>query len=311
EWLEMQDRNFTGQPISAALEHSPMDRDTWKTLGTNLMKSEHFRQEIVVRKRTYQVDAAHIPLGGRWVLTLSNITDLAELSQLKTRMIRIASHDLKNPLGRILGYAELMQEMVDDEEDDLTQYNYYLSRMIHSGEDMNKIITEILDLEHLRSGNIEREPLDMINTIRDVLDRSRFDAEQKKQTLTEQLPEHLPEIMGDFTQLVQGLSNLVGNAIKYTPEGGQIDVRLYQHGDAIRFEVQDNGYGIPKEAQGRLFSEFYRVHTDNTRDIKGTGLGLSLVKAVIEAHEGRVWVDSEYNEGSTFFVELPLAPVEV
>lgn len=305
-WLGFSPDDFIGQPVSAALEASPIDKATWQQIGENLLGKAHFRQEIEISGRTYQLDAAHIPGGGRWVITLSDITELAELSQMKTRMIRMASHDLKNPIGRIAGYGELMQEMLADEGDEnAEQYLLFLNRMVKSAEEMNEIISEILSLEHVRAGRIEREPLSMANVVQNTVERYETDATDKQQMLAVDLDNDLPLVRGDFNQLVQAVSNLVSNAIKYTPPEGHIRVRLCQRDTMVRLEVQDDGYGMPAEAQEHLFTEFYRVRTEQTKNIKGTGLGLSLVKSVIEVHGGKIWVESELNEGSTFYVELP------
>jgi signal transduction histidine kinase len=117
----------------------------------------------------------------------------------------------------------------------------------------------------------------------------------------------LPPVMGDAVRLKQALSNLVGNAIKYTPDAGRVWVRLTRDDQRVVFEVQDTGYGISKAAQAKLFQRFYRAKTRGTENIEGTGLGLSLVKAVIEQHGGRVSVASDEGQGSTFRAELPIA----
>lgn len=306
KWLGFPAHGSIGQPLSAVLETSQIDEAAWQQIGENLLKKDPFRQEIKTGGRTYQLDAAHIPGGGRWVITLSDITELAELSQMKTRMIRMASHDLKNPIGRISGYGELLREIIEEESgEDGEDYLYYLDRMLKSSEEMNQIITEILSLEHIRAGRVERELLNMPNVVQNAVERYEADAANKGQTLTVDLPDDLPLIHGDFNHLVQAVSNLVSNAVKYTPQGGNIWVRLCQRDTMVRLEVQDDGYGMPDDAQENLFTEFYRVRTEETKDIKGTGLGLSLVKSVIEAHEGKIWVESQLNEGSTFYIELP------
>jgi signal transduction histidine kinase/CHASE2 domain-containing sensor protein len=307
-WLGFAAPNFAGQPLSAMLEGSRIDEDAWQQIGANLMAQKPFRMELKVNGSTYQLDAAHIPGGKRWVITLSDITELAELSQIKTRMIRMASHDLKNPLGRVSGYGELMRDMLKDEGDAISpRYLTMLKRMLDASDEMLLIITEILSLEHIRVGRIEREPLSLTNIVRNVIERHMPDAENKQQTLTIAIDDDLPAVRGDFNQLVQAVSNLVGNAIKYTPDGGKIDMRLCQHNGTLRLEVADNGYGMPEDALDNLFTEFYRVRTEKTQNIKGTGLGLSLVKSVIEAHEGKIWVESKLDVGSTFYVELPAA----
>jgi two-component system sensor histidine kinase VicK len=140
-----------------------------------------------------------------------------------------------------------------------------------------------------------------------VVEEQEYAFAAKKQTLSAQLPESVPPIQANSVHLTQAVINLVNNASKYTPEGGYVSVRLFQSDQQhLRLEVQDTGYGIPEEAQAKLFSEFYRVRTSDTENIPGTGLGLSLVKSVVEGIHGRVWVQSKQGLGSTFFVELPV-----
>ncbi|MEZ4670019.1 MAG: HAMP domain-containing sensor histidine kinase [Anaerolineae bacterium] len=199
--------------------------------------------------------------------------------------------------------------MLDDGEDkNLTiQQRQYLQRMFHAGEEMLEIINDILDLEQLRSGNINNKLVRLESVVAEIVERYQPDAEAKSQRLnTESTPE-LPAVSGDQLLLVQALSNLTENAIKYTPDGGCINLRLLRQNSSIRVEVQDTGFGISESAQARLFEEFYRVRTRDTANISGTGLGLSLAKSIIEAHGGRIGVKSKEGEGSTFYFSLPIS----
>ncbi|MDX2074786.1 MAG: CHASE2 domain-containing protein [bacterium] len=232
---------------------------------------------------------------------------LEELSTLKTRMIRMASHDLKNPLGIVITYGSLIQEDVKADPTVMSaDHARFVDAMVKSGHDMLHIIEEILNLEQLRSGNIKKDSLSFGFLVKEVVERNQMAVLEKNQTITFTNPPDLPLVMGDYRQLFQGITNLIGNAVKYTPENGKIEVRLSQQGNMVRFEVQDNGYGMSEEGQKHLFQEFYRVRSAATAHIQGTGLGLSLVKAVIEAHGGKIWVVSKEGVGSTFFVELPI-----
>jgi len=310
-WLGLSVGEMVGQRLNSVLEASSTDAAAWEAVGEGLLAGEPFRHKIKLGKQTLQLDTAVIATDGRWVLTLSDITDLAELSRVKTQMIRMASHDLKNPLGRVIGYAELLAETAE-EEGHSDDYMLYTGRIRQSAQEMLKLITEILDLEHVRSGKALHEPLNLRHLVLDVVQRYTDQAEEKEQTLHQHLADDLPMFQGDYNQMVQAVSNLIGNAVKYTPQGGEITLRLAQQDGKVRIEVADTGYGMPEEAQAKLFTEFYRVRTVATQDIPGTGLGLSLVKSVIEAHGGRIWVESKLDVGSTFFVELPLQskPVE-
>jgi len=231
---------------------------------------------------------------------------LAELSMLKTRMIRMASHDLKNPLGIVITYGSLI---IEDIQADPTvmrdDHSRFIESMVKSAHDMLTIIEEILNLEQLRSGSIKKDPLALGYVVKEVVAHNKIESAEKQQTITVSVPDESPLILGDYRQMFQAITNLVGNAVKYTPDNGKIDVRLTVHDAIIRLEVEDNGYGISEEGQQNLFKEFYRVRSNKTAHIQGTGLGLSLVKAVIEAHNGKIWVKSKEGVGSTFYVEIP------
>ncbi|MBN2472496.1 MAG: HAMP domain-containing histidine kinase, partial [Anaerolineae bacterium] len=226
------------------------------------------------------------------------------LSDFKTRMIRMASHDLKNPLTRIMGYAEMLQSRAEA-ADELTQKS--LNHIVLASEEMNGIILDLLDLEQARQGAKTPVEYDLLQVLDDVIMRAESDMQRRGQTFSVEMPDTLPPLTGEAAQMRQAFGNLLGNASKYTPEGGQIALRVWQQAGQVRVEIADNGYGIPASELPHLFEEFYRVKTDQTASISGSGLGLSLVKAVIEAHGGQVWAQSEYGAGSTFTADLPFA----
>lgn len=261
-----------------------------------------FQQEIQIDQKTYNLAAAPLKVYEQWMVMLVDITQLAELNKLKTRMIRMASHDLKNPLARVNGYVQLI--LMDESQLDGETLKF-LQNIQKASDEMLQIISDILDIEQLRSGKIDKERVNMTAVTHDVVSRHFPDAEQKNQTLTSKLASGVI-VMGNLRQLSQVVSNLVGNAIKYTPNEGTIHVTLRVEDDDVFVEVKDTGYGISKENQAQLFTEFYRVRTRETAGIPGTGLGLSLVKSVVQAHRGDVWVESEEGKGSTFYMRLPL-----
>ena len=268
-----------------------------------------FRSELRIKDKSFYLDAAPLAQFDHWVVVLSDITQLVELNQLRTRMIRIASHDLKNPLSTAIGYTDLVQKFHENELSEQTRE--FLSSVMRALNDINRITSDILDLEQLRSGVHKRDKLDVALLAREVFARHAPDAAGKSQEYMSSIAGHPVYVEGDHRQLSQALSNLITNAIKYTPEAGRISVRLREIESHVGFEVEDTGYGISKEAQDKLFTEFYRVRTEKTSDIPGTGLGLSLVKSIVEAHNGRVWLESEDGKGSKFFIELPLFSQQV
>lgn len=241
--------------------------------------------------------------------TLANATLYAEaqnLSELKTRMLRMASHDLKNPLSVIFMHVRTLKKSVDNPNFNSTVQRDFLNRIDNASRIMLDIINEILDLEQARRGQLVTDSCHLPVLLREALEHHEADFQEHHHTVLTDIPSDFPATQGDPVQLREALSNLLGNAAKYTPDGGQIRVSLALCDSTIRIAVQDNGYGIAPEAQTRLFQEFYRVQTDQTAHIPGTGLGLSLVKAIVEAHEGRVGVESVEGKGSTFTIELPL-----
>lgn len=232
---------------------------------------------------------------------------VSHLEQLKTDMIRIASHDLRNPLGIIQGYIEVLQWDIDSDKltpDKLREYLEAMTRVTHR---MRKITSDILSVDRIeRSAEITAEMrVDLTKIISETAQEQTDYAASKAHTYVVHLPSAPTVVLGDAAQLREAVANLIGNAIKYTPNGGRIEVSLESDGDAAVFEVTDNGYGVPYELQARLFQPFYRAKTRETTSIDGTGLGLHLVKNIIERHQGRMIFRSRYQEGSTFGFQIP------
>jgi two-component system, OmpR family, phosphate regulon sensor histidine kinase PhoR len=255
-------------------------------------------------KQVFNLDAAPLPNSGEWVLALNDISALAEVNELRTWMIRMTAHDLKNPLSQITGYIGLVMDYGTSELS--TDDRESLQRVMNAADQMSAIISEVTSLEQLQTGLKQREPVDLRAVVQDVIGQNDLDMSRRKQHFTTEISEAVPIIQGSRIQLMQAMTNLLGNAIKYTAEGGQVILRLFVKGDLIRFEVQDSGLGIPQDKQERLFQPFYRVRTEQTARINGTGLGLSLVKSVINAHDGQVGVISAENQGSIFWFEIPI-----
>lgn len=229
---------------------------------------------------------------------------VSHLEQLKTDMIRIASHDLRNPVSAILGYLSLI-----DPEANLTEEQInYLNRIRTSAKQIQTIISDILSLERIEEA--AAQPSEKINICELVEDTTRLYVDQiaaKMLTHTIKVPAKVLIVEGDPAQLQEAIANLVVNAIKYTPSDGHININVGQRGEHVHFTVEDTGYGIPEAQQDRLFEPFYRATTEETRQQEGTGLGLNLVKNIIERHRGEIIFDSEYGNGSTFGFKLPIA----
>jgi signal transduction histidine kinase len=173
-------------------------------------------------------------------------------------------------------------------------------------QNINQLATEVLDLgkvESSRDKNFEKVYLNPI--IGDVLGAQKPVLDNRKQILKVMLDGNLPAVFGDSVQLRQMIENLIGNAIKYTGEGGRIKVSAHQENDQIIFRVEDNGLGIPAADQAKIFERFFRAKNVSPQS-QGTGLGLAITKSIVDNHRGRIWVDSKEEEGSTFSVVLPV-----
>ncbi len=231
---------------------------------------------------------------------------VSQLEQLKTDMIRIASHDLKNPLAAILGYVEMLTW--DGEENFDPTQREYLQNIETAAKKMQRITSSILSLERIKqmAQQTDRERIDVAELVRRTVSEQMDFAVRFKHVINRHVPEERIEVAGDPIQLHEALSNIINNAIKYTPKEGQIDVSLRVVDRLVQVRVRDTGYGIPEDKQERLFAPFYRAKTSETRDIEGTGLGLHLVKNIIERHDGSMYFHSVYGEGSTFGFDLPL-----
>ena len=216
-------------------------------------------------------------------------------------MIRIAAHDLRNPLNIISGFSELLLENEDIPGHERDQ----IEHIFRASGRMQTLVADILSLdriERLQEGGYDR--LNFAELVQQVFETFEVKAEHKTYSL--ELPDHPVEVQGDAPQLREAISNFIGNALKYTPDGGSVTVRLTIEGEEAIFDVVDTGYGIPAEVQSRLFEPFFRVKDKETRNIEGTGLGLHLVKNIIERHNGTVFVHSVHGVGSTFGFRLHL-----
>jgi signal transduction histidine kinase len=256
--------------------------------------------------RTFDATLAHIPDVGS-VAVLHDVTHFKELDRLKSEFVASASHDLKAPLSVIYGYVELLEDNLP-ELDGLAAK--CLKEITGSAARMQTLIVTLLDLAQIEAGlDQTAQPCEMEHIVLEALLGHNLQAEEKEIKLQAHIADDLPEIIGQPVRLGQAVSNLVGNALKYTPPKGQVAVSVQADEQNIVVQVSDTGPGIPPAKQAGLFGKFYKVGARETRAQEGHGLGLAIVKSVVEAHGGPVWVESAVGEGSTFAFSLPLHKV--
>jgi signal transduction histidine kinase len=232
---------------------------------------------------------------------------LREADRLKDEFVALISHDLRTPLTSITGYVELALE--DDLSDDLRGYLQVVAR---NAERLLALVNDLLFVARLQAGEMSLEPgeVDLTKVVRDGVRSMEPRAAAKGVTLT-CVVEAVPTVRADRGRVLQLLDNLVSNAIKFTPAGGSVHVSLGDAGDCVALEVADSGIGIAPEDQRRLFERFFRAENAVERQVPGTGLGLYISRVIADAHQGKLTVRSELDQGSTFRLELPLAPALV
>jgi two-component system phosphate regulon sensor histidine kinase PhoR len=250
--------------------------------------------------RTFNAQLSPVE-GVGYVLMMQDITHFKELDRIKSEFVSTVSHDLRTPLTTIQGYINLLDRVGPLNE----QQQDFVKRIGTSVADITDLIGELLDLGRIEAGyDLEMEPLHLEALVQAVVEEVRPLAEEKRQRLGWRRTS-LPLVRGNPRRLRQVIGNLVGNAVKYTPEEGWVAVEAEEDNGYVVLRVADSGIGIPLADQPYIFERFFRVESEETQDIKGTGLGLTIVKSVIEKHGGRVWVESRPGVGSVFTCLLP------
>lgn len=255
-----------------------------------------------------------VRLASHAVLAIQNarlFEQVQAANQAKSEFMSVTSHELKIPMTSIKGYARML-ELVG--KDNLSDQQREFLKIINSNVDrMSRLVSDLLDVSRIEAGRIKLDmgPVAIKDVVDDVLRSVRTQIETKKLRLLVDIPDALPPVWADYGRLVQVMTNLVSNAYKYTPEGGDVVVRAVYHqengqGENISVRVTDTGFGISEEDQHQLFSKFFRASDQNVRDVPGTGLGLAITKSLVELHGGKMWFESVLGQGSTFAFDLPV-----
>jgi PAS domain S-box-containing protein len=262
--------------------------------------------------RTYLATASSVMAEGRpvgRVCILRDVTHFKELDTMKSEFVATVSHDLRSPLTLMRGYATML-EMVGEINE---QQQGYVRKIISGVENMSRLVNNLLDLGRIEIGvGLQLENVPVHDIIERVAGALQLQANQKNIALSVESAKDLPAaIEADQALLHQGVYNLVENAIKYTPNGGQVKVNVRMAQKDLLFEIRDNGIGISPTDMPRLFEKFYRGKQREARSQHGSGLGLAIVRSIAEKHGGKVWVESELGQGSSFFLQVPVIQPKV
>jgi two-component system phosphate regulon sensor histidine kinase PhoR len=239
------------------------------------------------------------------VTVLQDISHLKELDKMKSEFIAMVTHELRAPIAAVEQQLTVILNRMAGEISE--KQEKLLSRAKERTKGLLNLIKDLLDFSKIEAGRMVqyKEPLTLQEIIQKVLDLMRVEAENKKIDLQFPAPSQNPLVQADRSSMEGVFTNLISNAIKYTPEGGKVWVTLTEEGGFAKTTVSDTGVGIKKDDLPRIFDKFYRVKTAETRQIVGTGLGLSIVKSIVDAHLGSISIESEEGGGTTFTVLLP------
>lgn len=257
---------------------------------TRLKRAELARDRLLARERRARTEAERAIRGREEVLA-------------------VVAHDLRNPLSTILMTASLVDEMLSSGRDP----DHYLALIRRAATEMDALVRDLLDISRIegRRFSVSREPLDLADLLRGCVDLVEPQALPRGIALTLHVPAHLPRVSGDPARLRQAVSNLLGNALRFTPDGGRIALHAVRHhDDAVRVSIRDTGPGIDAADLPHVFDRFWRHEAPSrpggsTGSGPGAGLGLAIVRGIIRAHGGEIWVRSTPGDGTTFHFTLP------
>ncbi|HHB90136.1 MAG TPA: sensor histidine kinase, partial [Anaerolineae bacterium] len=254
--------------------------------------------------RTYQALATPLVVGNALqgiATVLRDITTQKELERMKSNFLSVVSHELRTPLHAIKGFVNII---LMGKTGPVTEIQRdFLETVQEQTNNLQRLIDDLLEFSRLESGRVtlRLQPVDIPVVIEAVVEKLILSAQSAGVSLVNHTPEDIPTIMADPWRLEQVVTNLVDNAIKFTPAGGSVTVAAEDVGDYIQVSVSDTGIGIPHEQQERIFDRFYQVDSGANRQYKGTGLGLTICRHIVEHHRGRIWVESEPGQGATFY----------
>lgn len=294
-------------PITKTLPLSVLPSNYREVLG-QLRHRTSYVYEVSLREQVFLCHVAQLgrPRPKGWVAILNDVTQLKELDRLKSEMVRMTSHDLKNPLQAAMANLELLEEDLADYEDvEVHTSIITISKQLLR---MNRIIAGILDLERLKAGTLAMVTCHPRQIVENSLDEVRHLAEDKRVELAAFVDQEVPCFMADPGQFERALINLLENAVKFTPSGGHVSVRVRGENDQVVFEVEDDGIGIPDALHFHIFERFMRgaqLGQKGAEHVSGSGLGLSIVKNIVENHQGQIWLRSQEGQGTTFYMSVP------
>ncbi|MDD5730894.1 MAG: ATP-binding protein, partial [Candidatus Omnitrophica bacterium] len=262
--------------------------------------------------RTIRIEAVYIrdvsgkPLGIS--MALRDVTKEREIDQMKNEFVSLVSHELRTPMAAIKGSTDNILDGITGELNPVQKESLLIIK--RNIDRLNRLISDLLDISRIEAGKIllNKKSIDIAALINEAAGLFQESAKEKNLTLSVSFANGLPWIEADPDKITQVITNLLGNALKFTPAGGKITVNASKNTDCVTIEVKDSGLGVPQDELTKIFDKFYQVKSqDGQVKAKGTGLGLPISKGIVEKHGGKIWAESELGRGSKFSFTLPLA----
>ncbi len=286
----------------------------FKQLGTDInmgqflyLATEPFERSIDIGSKHFRVYFAPLEKNGKVsgvVTVFHDYTRQQKLDEARREFVANVSHELRTPITVVKSYAETL---MDYREHDETE-EHFLNVINEETDRMTRLIRDLLALSKLDNNKeMQKLPFDLPALLNSVCERVAIEASEHSQTITKEIDESVGNILGDRDRIEQVLVNIVGNAVKYTKDGGKIHVTLKKTEDDAIITVKDNGIGIPKEDLSRIFERFYRVDKARSREMGGTGLGLAIAREIVDAHGGKIGLESIEGKGTLVTISLPFA----
>ena len=302
--LERRSGSMVGRPALEAFVDTRVEG-----IARTAMEYGSANGELTVRSvvgATVTVRARRSPVSGVW-LVMEDVSELRRLQRIRTEFIDNLSHELRTPITTISLLAETAAR---DAEAAPARLRDKISKIEIETGHLTQMVNELLDLSRIESGTVQLllDDVDMVRLAQTTAERLRLFAERQGLRLRFDLPNQVLRVRGDEDRLGQVLINLLHNAVKFSPNGGDIVVGVREDEGEVVTWVRDPGIGVPAADRARIFERFYKVDRARVRGRGGTGLGLSIARHVVESHGGRIWVESTEGEGSTFSFTVPMAP---
>ena len=289
----------------------------YKDLWTLLKKGIVVKRTLINRRRDgtiYTAIATITPFVYKnkiiaFIATEEDITALREIDKTKTEFISIASHQLRTPLSALSWYAEML---INGDAGKLnTRQNSYLQEIYSSNRRMIELVEVLLNVSRIELGAFVVEPVstDIVDLTQKEINEQKMDISKKKIDFSFYHEKDLPISQVDPKLLRIIIQNILSNSIKYTPDNGKVRIEVYKDKDNILFKFSDNGYGIPKTFQSKIFTRLFRADNVKLKSTEGNGLGLYIVKIIVDKSGGKIWFESEENKGTTFYVSIPIGSI--